>query len=160
MEQIMQRIEKPTLLLDVRKTQRNIDRMVEKATRSGVLFRPHFKTHQSAEIGEWFRKRGTKAITVSSVDMAEYFINHGWSDVTLAFPVNPRQVDRINQLNRQARLNVLVESLEVIKLLDEQTEEEELHVWMKVDSGYHRTGIPWDDSATRLVEIRCRESLR
>jgi len=81
MEKILKKIVKPTLLLDEQRAVQNIERMVEKAGKNGVLLRPHFKTHQSAEIGEWFRSRGVHAITVSSVDMAEYFIDHGWKDI-------------------------------------------------------------------------------
>ena len=39
---------------------------------SGKLsFRPHFKTHQSAEIGSWFRDFGVTRITVSSRESAD-----------------------------------------------------------------------------------------
>lgn len=64
-------IQRPTLLLDPDRAKRNISRMAEKAARSGLRFRPHFKTHQSAAVGEWFRPFGVTAITVSSVEMAE-----------------------------------------------------------------------------------------
>ena len=64
------RIEKPTLVLDKQITFRNIEKMATKARNSGVRLRPHFKTHRSAAIGEWFRGFGVEAITVSSVDMA------------------------------------------------------------------------------------------
>jgi len=60
-------IEQPTLLLDEAAARRNIRFMAEKATRLGLVFRPHFKTHQSAVIGEWFRDnsaRSYKAILV------------------------------------------------------------------------------------------------
>ena len=84
----MLQIAKPTLLLDTQKVRRNITRMAEKVQRSGVRLRPHFKTHQSAVIDEWFRAQGITDITVSSVDMAIYFARHGWDDITIAFPVN------------------------------------------------------------------------
>ena len=74
----LDQIDQPALLLDDDIARRNIDRMVVKAARNQVIFRPHFKTHQSAEIGEWFREKGIEKITVSSVEMAEYFANNGW----------------------------------------------------------------------------------
>ena len=67
------KIIKPTLLLNQERALRNIERMAQKAKQSGVCFRPHFKTHQSAVIGEWFKAFGINKITVSSIDMAEYF---------------------------------------------------------------------------------------
>jgi D-serine deaminase-like pyridoxal phosphate-dependent protein len=80
----------PTLLLDEGRARRNIFRMADKAASNQVRFRPHFKTHQSAAVGEWFRDVGVTAITVSSVEMARYFAAHGWNDITFAFPVNVR----------------------------------------------------------------------
>ena len=72
-------IQTPTLILNEAIVRRNIARMADKARRSGVRFRPHFKSHQSAAIGAWFREAGTTAITVSSVRMATYFADHGWT---------------------------------------------------------------------------------
>ena len=137
-------ITKPTLLLDKQKTTRNIERMIAKAERSNVVFRPHFKTHQSAEIGEWFRERGVNAITVSSVDMARYFADHGWQDITIAFPVNLRQLPEINQLAKEVQLNLLIESMQVAEqLVSGMTHPAD--VWLKIDVGYHRTGLYWQD---------------
>ncbi len=147
MDNILYQIEKPTLLLDRKRVKRNIDRMVAKADRNGVVLRPHFKTHQSAEIAVWFRDRGVEAITVSSVEMAEYFIDNGWHDVTIAFPVNLRQISRLNVLARRARINSLVESEMVVRCMDD-TLDENVAAWLKIDAGYHRTGLPWDDDAS------------
>ncbi len=158
MEKLLGQIDKPTLLLDKQRAVRNIERMVEKAGKNDVLLRPHFKTHQSAEIGEWFRARDVHAITVSSVDMAEYFVNHGWKDVTIAFPVNLRQIGKINDLARIARIHTLVESEDVVRILDGELSEE-ISIWLKIDAGYHRTGIRWDDSsAITSVALAVQES--
>jgi len=158
MNHIIQQVEKPTLILDKQRVLRNIDRMVDKAQGNGVLFRPHFKTHQSAEIGEWFRERGVEAITVSSVDMAEYFIDHEWQDVTIAFPVNLRQIGRINELSKRSAIGTLVESESVVQLLDKEINGM-LSIWLKIDAGYHRTGIPWnDDLAIAQVVSAVRRS--
>ena len=51
-------ITKPTVLLDSDKVRRNIARMAAKANETGLSFRPHFKTHQSAQVGTWFREFG------------------------------------------------------------------------------------------------------
>ena len=89
---LLDELERPTLLVNPVIAQQNIAFMAEKARRQGIRFRPHFKTHQSAAVGEWFRQVGVTAITVSSVDMALYFADHGWDDITIAFPVNIRQM--------------------------------------------------------------------
>ena len=54
----MKEINRPTFVLDKQICLRNIEKMAKKASEHGLRFRPHFKTHQSAEIGEWFRSFG------------------------------------------------------------------------------------------------------
>jgi D-serine deaminase-like pyridoxal phosphate-dependent protein len=137
-------ITKPTLLLDEARARANIHSMAEKARQSNVLFRPHFKTHQSAEIGTWFRDEGVRQITVSSVDMAEYFANAGWKDITIAFPINIRQLPQIRELANRINLGVLLESLEVIHLLG-ALNPSKINIWIKIDCGLHRTGISWEE---------------
>jgi len=144
-------IQKPTLLLSRQRAMANIEKMAQKAHHSGVRFRPHFKTHQSARVGEWFREFGVEAITVSSVEMALYFAQHGWQDITVAFPVNLLEIESINRLAEQIRLGLLVESEETVQFLTENlTAEAEL--WLKVDVGYGRTGIAPSD-VDRFVKL-------
>jgi D-serine deaminase-like pyridoxal phosphate-dependent protein len=140
---IFDQIVKPTLLLDSGRAVRNIQRMCIKAKDQGVRFRPHFKTHQSAEIGEWFRREGVTAITVSSVDMAEYFADNGWQDITIAFPVNIRQIETIRELSGRVHLELLVEGAESAAYLEEHLSGR-VEVWMKIDSGLGRTGLAWN----------------
>ncbi|MGB2805769.1 MAG: alanine racemase [Candidatus Zixiibacteriota bacterium] len=138
------KIVKPTLLLDKDRVLRNIAKMAGKARVSGVRFRPHFKTHQSAEIGNWFKDYGVQAITVSSLDMALYFAKNGWSDITVAFLVNMLEIDKINKLAREIKLNLLVDSEGVLSALNGKLQHP-VGMWIKVDTGYHRTGVLWDD---------------
>lgn len=137
-------IQKPTLLLDSQRARANIKRMAERARRSGVRFRPHFKTHQSAQIGDWFREVGVGAITVSSVEMALYFAQHGWSDITIAFPANILEIDSINRLAGQIKLGLLVESEETVDFLAQRLAST-ADIWLKVDTGYGRTGVAWSE---------------
>ncbi|NHJ86502.1 MAG: alanine racemase [Asgard group archaeon] len=147
------KIVKPTLILNKERVLKNIKIMAEKAVKNNVLFRPHFKTHQSAEIGEWFKEEGVTAITVSSVDMAQYFADNGWTDITIAFPVNIRQIETINELAKKITLNLLVESIDTMEYLN-QNLQAKVNIWIKVDTGYHRSGIDWDNEAELSHLIR------
>ena len=137
---IFDQITSPTLLLDKNRCLNNIQRMVEKAQRSGIHFRPHFKTHQSAIIGDWFRDFGVSTITVSSVKMAQYFTDHGWKDITIAFPVNLREIVALNNLASKIHLELLVESNESIHFLTEKLQSP-VDIWIKADVGANRTGL-------------------
>lgn len=142
-------ITQPTLLLNTERSRANITRMAEKAKSSNVRFRPHFKTIQSALIGEWFRPLGVTGITVSSVAMAQYFAAHGWKDILIAFPANVRQIKEMNVLARAIHLELLVESSEVIGYLAKNLAAD-VDIWIKVDVGAHRTGIPVEDTSALL----------
>lgn len=151
-------ITKPTLILDKKRVLKNIEKMSSKAKKAGVRFRPHFKTHQSAEIGNWFRDFGVQAITVSSLDMAKYFASNGWSDITVAFVVNLLEIDKINSFAGKIKLNLLVDSEEVLSALEKRLKHR-VGMWIKIDTGHHRTGILWDDfEAIRPLAQKIKDS--
>lgn len=145
---------RPTLVVDKEVCLNNIERMAQKAARYNLRFRPHFKTHQSAQIGEWFRIYGVEAITVSSVRMAEYFAANGWKDITIAFSLNVLEIENINRLAASVKLNVLVENNEAARLLAEQATGK-TGVYLKIDTGYNRAGIPSSKTGTidTILEI-------
>ncbi|MHA2224870.1 MAG: alanine racemase [Candidatus Hodarchaeales archaeon] len=138
-------IKKPTAIIDEKRVRRNIERIAKKTSRSGIVFRPHFKTHQSIEIGEWFKDYGVSAITVSSLDMAEYFVKNGWNDITVAIPVNIRQIGKINDLAKKIILNLVTESRMATQSLIESLTES-VNILIEIDVGYHRTGVLWSDT--------------
>lgn len=151
---LLDTIDQPTLLIDEKIARCNIDRMAARAKNNAVVFRPHFKTHQSVEVGEWFRDYGVMKITVSSVEMAEYFAQYGWQDITIAFSLNIRQLSRIQVLARKVHLGVLVENPEEVESLAGLTECS-MDVWLKVDVGNHRTGLDWQDEVA--VSTLCQK---
>lgn len=147
---VMASIVKPTLLIDEIKARQHIEKMAIKIE-GQANFRPHFKTHQSAEIGEWFRDNGIHAISVSSVSMAEYFAQYGWSDILITVPVNIREMEQINNLASQINLNLLVDSVYTAKKLTQKLKFK-VKVWVEIDTGSHRTGVPWKDT-NQILQI-------
>lgn len=130
----------PTLLVDRKKCLQNIERMAQKAAANRIPLRPHFKTHQSKVIGNWYRSFGVDRIAVSSLKMAAYFAEDGWQDITVAFPTNPREIELINSLAARIQLNLLVENHEVLDTLIAQLKSS-ANLYIKADIGYHRTGL-------------------
>lgn len=154
-------IHRPTLLLNEAVCRENIRLMKEKADKLGLKFRPHFKTHQSKLIGAWFREAGVKAITVSSVSMARYFNDDGWDDITIAFPLNIRESDDIIALSGKARLNILLTMAAPLEVFCKQlgSHGNEIGVFIKIDTGYNRTGLRPDDiGEIEKIINTCRKS--
>lgn len=138
----MPSINKPTLIINEPIARRNIKAMAEKARQNNVSFEPHFKTHQSKEVGEWFRDEGVEAITVSSVSMAEYFAENGWGKITIAFPFNMLEISKIEMLLQSVSLTLLVQdskAIESLELLDDT-----VNIFIEIDAGYHRSGVGYD----------------
>ena len=126
-------ITEPTMVLNEEVCKSNIARMAAKARAANVVFRPHFKTHQSREIGEWFKASGVDKIAVSSLNMALKFAEWGWKDITVAFPVNCLEGAR--QLSACLKYPV--------------------GVYLGVDTGYHRDGVEVNhyEKIDRIMDI-------
>ena len=138
-------ITEPTLILNKEKCLRNIKKMVAKAENNNLKLRPHFKTHQSIIIGNWFKNFGISSITVSSIKMAKYFAKNNWNDITVAFPVNILEINEINKLSQKINLNILITSNTIIKFLNNNLKYT-VGVFIKIDTGYHRSGIAIEET--------------
>jgi D-serine deaminase-like pyridoxal phosphate-dependent protein len=151
---VLDKIKKPALLLDEIRCRKNIALMASKARSSSVNFRPHFKTHQSVAIGEWFREEGVGSITVSSVTMAKHFASHGWNDVTIAFPLNLREADDVNDLMKKIRVNILAANSEHLAMMNNIIGNE-AGCFIKINTGNNRSGTDWDDEKemVRIAEV-------
>ncbi len=140
----------PALLLDLDVLESNLDRMAERATTLGVALRPHVKTHKCIEIGREQLRRGASGVTVATLYEAGVFADHGFDDITWAFPLILNRIDEAKRLADRVTLRLVVDSHPAVKAL-EQTDYP-FHVWMKVDCGYHRAGVdPQSDDAITVA---------
>ncbi len=139
----------PALLLDLDILERNLEQMQAKADRLGVALRPHIKTHKCIEVGERQRALGARGITVSTLPEARIFADHGFDDITWAFPLIFVRLEEVVELAQRVTLRLVVDSAEAVQEL-EQTGQP-LHVWLKVDCGYHRAGV--DPQSSRATDL-------
>ena len=138
------KITKPTLLVNEEIARQNIAKMAQKAASSKVIFAPHFKTHQSQAIGQWFKDEGVKAMTVSSIDMALYFANSGWKAITIAFPINLLEIDLLRELAARVSLSVLVTDPFSVGVLNVEVDVR-IEIMIEIDCGYNRSGVWHED---------------
>lgn len=134
--------------------------MHQKVEAAGAIFRPHFKTHQSGFVGNFFKEQGITKITVSSVQMAHYFAQHGWKDITIAFPFNIRETFKINELQRISKITLITASTEVLRYLQKHLTQP-ANILLKVDTGAQRSGIQATDfdRTDHFVEIATASEL-
>jgi D-serine deaminase-like pyridoxal phosphate-dependent protein len=137
-------IQRPTLIIDESKAKANVQNILDKAKRHSLSVRPHFKTHQSHDIGGWYRELGVEKITVSSVVMAQYFAEDDWDDILVAFPYNPLEAEVINALADKVQLGILIESKEALAHASKNVQNT-VNYHIAIDIGYHRTGVSWEN---------------
>ncbi len=144
----------PALLLDLDILDRNLLRMQKKISDFGTSLRPHIKTHKCIQIGRKQEELGAKGITVSTFYEAEQFALNGFTDITWAFPIPPAYAAKAVELAKKVTFRVVVDSDEAIKHLVQACKslDGHVHVWLKVDCGYHRAGVdPQSPLAEELV---------
>ena len=141
-------VETPALLLHHDVMERNLEQMAARAKRLGVALRPHIKTHKCLELGRRQIARGAKGVTVSTLFEAEAFANGGFTDLTWAFPLDRTHVPHVQRIvARGVTLRVVLDDLETARAVAGSG----LHVWLKVDCGYHRAGV--DPSSRYGLEV-------
>ena len=142
----------PALLLDLDVLERNLAAMAERTRRLGVALRPHAKTHKCVEVARRQREHGARGLTVSTLEEARAFADHGFADLTWAFPVVPGRLGEARALARQVRLGLLVDSRVAIDLLEARGDA--LEVFLEVDCGDHRSGIDPESPLARELAAR------
>jgi len=145
---------RPALIISEAIAQKNIKQMADKAQANGVELMPHFKTHQSKIIGRWFKDLGIDSITVSSVSMARYFAEDNWQNITIAFPLNIKEIKQIANLAAHINLTLLITDLEQIKVLLSEVMVS-VNILLEIDCGSNRSGLPPDDNdtITKMIDL-------
>jgi len=142
----LQDLPTPALLVDREVLEHNLTRMAETAKRLGVTLRPHIKTHKTLEIARRQRALGARGLTVSTLEEARAYAEHGFDDLTWAFPVIPGRLDEARAIAERARLRLVVDSAEALGALEALGHP--FHVLLEVDCGDHRSGV---DPATPVA---------
>jgi len=134
----------PKLILNKAICEANIEKMASKIKNAQSTFRPHFKTHNSEIVADWFKKEGITKITVTSPEMALKFINKAWKDITIAMPFNPHWISFINAYAHKITFNLIIEDTQTLIFLENNLINT-CNILLKIDLGSHRTGINPDN---------------
>ena len=146
----------PALILDLDRLERNLRRLNDRASSLGVGIRPHIKTHKCLEIARMQRDLGCSGLTVSTLYEARVFAEHGFDDLTWAFPVVLNRLDEAVELARGIDLGLVIDSMEALEALE--ASQNPFRVWMKVDCGYHRAGVDPEGPLARKLAHRLGDS--
>ncbi|MEJ2459220.1 MAG: alanine racemase, partial [Novosphingobium sp.] len=154
LEETLDTVETPALVLVVAKADRNIARLKDHLAKLQVGFRPHVKTSKSLDVVRRLFAEGTGPITVSTLAEAEYFAEGGFTDITYAVGLGLDKIERARRLVAQGvRLSVLIDTVEQAEALAGAASDGAPMpaVLIEIDCDGHRGGLLPDDQ--RLVTI-------
>ena len=142
----------PALLLDLERLEANLRRMSDRARRLGVHLRPHIKTHKCVEIGRRQAALGARGLTVSTLYEARVLADHGFDDLTWAFPLIPSRLGEAMELADRIELGLVLDSMAALETLEGAGRP--ARALIKVDCGYHRAGV--DPVGREVLELARR----
>ena len=140
----------------------NIARMIAIACETGRL-RPHCKTHKMIDITRMEVASGITKHKCATFAEAEMLARGGARDVFLAYnPVGPNieRAVRYRQRFPQVRLSVAADHREPVEALNAAMARarERVHVFLDIDTGLRRTGLPPGPEALDLYARIARSS--
>ncbi len=148
----------PALLLDLDVLESNLRFMQDRADALGVRLRPHVKTHKCLEIGRMQRSMGAVGITVSTLEEGRAFADHGFDDITWAFPLIGARAAEAARLAGEVDFAVTVDSERAVEWLEATGGS--IAVWLEIDCGYGRSGVPHDADRACTLAARIADSAR
>ncbi|MEC5126383.1 D-TA family PLP-dependent enzyme [Verrucomicrobiales bacterium BCK34] len=147
----------PSLCIDKNIVRSNLERMLEMVNGDASRLRPHIKTHKCGDILALQRERGINQIKCATIAEAEIAAIAGVDDVLIAYPLIGPHVGRFFELMKTypgTAFASLVDSAPGLRRFIEEAEHRETTatLFLDLDCGMHRTGIPAGDAALALVK--------
>ncbi|UKZ82834.1 hypothetical protein TrVFT333_010632 [Trichoderma virens FT-333] len=142
----------PAMILDKAKMHRHCKSLLDAVEYLGVHFRAHVKTHKTLEGIEYLQP------------LLHEFIQNGREvSILYGIPLPPSQVDRLAAIGRQlgqGTISVMIDHTSQLSHVARFAEQASFPagVYLKVDTGYHRAGLPpsglnKDDLVSKLMSL-------
>ena len=126
-------------------------------------FRPHLKTAKSAKVAELVTAGNFGGITVSTINEAAYFSDHGFRDITYGICCMPQKLEAIASLQRKGtRVNLITDDVQMAQTIAQEAEalDTDFRVFIEVDTGLHRTGVDLDGQELESIARVLHEAPR
>jgi D-serine deaminase-like pyridoxal phosphate-dependent protein len=140
----LETLKTPSLVLDIERMKRNVERIGSRVRALGANLRPHIKTHKCVEIALLQTRGHSGAITVSTLAEARAFACQGFTDILYGVPIEPGKFAEAIEVARQCeRFSLITDDIEIPKLLNDAARcvDVVFDLFLKVDCGYHRCGV-------------------
>ncbi|MGB5436033.1 MAG: D-TA family PLP-dependent enzyme [Maribacter sp.] len=144
----------PALLVYPDRIKKNVDHMIGIAGGSAFL-RPHIKTHKIAEIVQMQMDMGIRKFKCATIAEAELLAQCGAQDILLAMQMvgaNMHRFFRLMATYPESKFSTLVDNQKTLDTLSAKASSNKtrIQLWMDIDNGMKRTGIPVGRNAEDL----------
>jgi D-serine deaminase-like pyridoxal phosphate-dependent protein len=136
-------LETPVALVDVDRMRANLERAGNYCKKWGIGYRPHAKTHKSAELARELLEVGAVGVAVATPLEAEVMARVV-GDILVAYPpVGPARLRRLLALPEQVNLSIALDSSEAVESLgaEARARGRDVGVLVEMDVGMHRVGL-------------------
>ena len=148
-------IDTPALVLDLDAFEKNLNTLNAAVGRK-VRVRPHAKTHKCPDVAKRQIALGAVGMCCQKVSEAEAMVDGGVNDVLVSNEiVGTSKLARLAELSRRARIGVCVDNAENVRQL-----KGDLDVYIEIDVGMRRCGVPPGAPAVALAREIVRSGLR
>lgn len=150
----MAALDTPALVIDAAAFGANLAAMTGLLAGKRQRLRPHAKTHKSALIARRQIAAGAVGICCAKLSEAEVLAAEGIDDILITTPiVDAQKLNRLARLSRKAKVAVVLDDTGAIEPLAHAASlgENTLDVFVEVDVGQHRCGVPPGPAAAALV---------
>jgi len=148
-------IDTPALVLDLDAFEKNLNTLNAAVGRK-VRVRPHAKTHKCPDVAKRQIALGAVGMCCQKVSEAEAMVEGGVNDVLVSNEiVGTSKLARLAELSRRARIGVCVDNAENVRQL-----KGDLDVYIEIDVGMRRCGVPPGAPAVALAREIVRSGLR
>src|SRR5439155_15609405 len=147
-------VDTPALVIDLDAFERDLRRLPERISGTGVRARPHAKTHKCPVIALKQVERGAVGVCVQKVSEAEAMVHGGVKDVLVTNEIVGRQkLRRLTALAHNARIGVCADDIAQVRALEAAAGEAgiTLPVYVEVNMGGNRCGVEPGEPALDLA---------
>lgn len=148
-------LETPAAVVDLDRLDANLGRAASYAATHGLALRPHVKTHKSPLVAERQLLAGARGLTCATPHELAV-MSSVCDDLLLAYPpVGAPRNRHLASLPARVELLVALDSARAIADLSETAAatHREIGVYVELDLGMHRVGVPSVDDAIALARL-------
>jgi D-threonine aldolase len=149
----LDQIDTPALILNLDAFERNMHRLQDALSGTGVRLRPHAKSHKCPDIALRQIQVGAVGICCQKVSEAAVFVEAGVQDILITNQVvGDKKVAHALDLAKRARIGILVDHEDQVSAFARASNERQIRidVYIEIDVGMGRCGVA---STERTVSI-------